>query len=321
MKVHVMRRRFMRFVKRSAAVAIAAVATVGFLAASYGSALAAGVPYNDPDAVGTIGLCAQNGTPLTHGSINDQPFVWKAIDSTAAAAPYNAPGASATLYAYQPRQDVDPRQWGGAQLSAASKFTNPAHPTAVMTGLDESLAGFLGAYSPQWDGLIQLRIFLGAPNQPIYSAKYDAATIKVSGNKWSLVSGDPDVSCGSGSAVSLEQVLATDSAAAASLTAQTTQKPTKPTAAGGTGATASSGNQTSSASAGASGSGQAPATPAATAPPGSSGAPATESPTASSAAASASHSGSSSHTLLVVLVIVAVIGAGFVGIQWLRSKA
>jgi hypothetical protein len=320
MKVHVLRRRFMKFVKRSAAVVVAAAATVGFLAASSGSALAAGVPYNDPDAVGTIGLCAQNGTPLTHGSVDDQPFVWKAIDSTAAAAPYNAPGASATLYAYQPRQDVDPRQWGGAQLSAASKFTNPAHPTAVMTGLDESLAGFLGAYSAQWDGLIQLRIFLGAPNQPIYSAKYDAATIKVSGNKWSLVSGDPNVACGSGSAVSLEQVLATDSAAAASLTAQTTQKPTQSAATGAAGATPS-GDQTSSASAGASGSGQAPPTSAETAPPGSSGAPATESPAASSAAASGGHGGSSSHTLLFVLVIIAVIGAGFVGIQWLRSKA
>ena len=69
---------------------------------------ASGVPYVDANAVGTIGLCDQHDQPLTQGDVDTRPFVWKAVAETPAPAPYNGPGATATLYAYQPRKGVDP---------------------------------------------------------------------------------------------------------------------------------------------------------------------------------------------------------------------
>ena len=283
-----------------------------------GRALAAGaVPFTDSSASGALALCDQSGQPLTHGNVTDKPFVWKAIGDTAAKAPYNGTGASATLYAYQPRQGVDPRQWGGAQLSAAAKFTNPAHPTAAMTGLDGSLSLFLAQYAAQWEGLVQLRMYLGAPNEPIYNLTYDAAVIKVTGQTWSAVSVG-SVSCGAGSAVSLEHVLATNSAAAASLVAQTTENPN---------ATPSSSSHASGSAAGAtqpggpsaSGAAAANASTAASAPAGGSAPPANAA--ASAGALVPSGSSGSLGTPFWIMIGIGVLGGGFLGVQWLRSRS
>lgn len=295
------------------------VATVTSLFLGAGAAVAAsGVPYVDPNAVGSIGLCDQQGQPLTHGSVDTRPFVWKAVDETAAQAPYNASGATATLYAYQPRQGVDAADWSGAQLDIASKFANATHPASAMTGLDQSLAIFVAGYPPQWDGFIQLRIYLNAPNQPTYNATYDAANIKVDGNTWSLVGGD-SVLCSAGSAVSLRQVLATNTAAVASLTAQTTES-----AAGATAGPKAAGATTSATNGGSGG-------PAAPQPSGSagidpvpSGSPALGgSASAPAPATSPTPTGGSgsSDTLLWILVGVGVVGAGFVAVQWVRSRS
>jgi hypothetical protein len=276
--------------------------------------VAASVPYVDPNAVGSIGLCDQTGQPLTHGSIDDKPFIWKAVDETAAKAPYNVTGASATLYAYQPREGVDPREWSGSQLSAASKFSDPTHPTAAMTGLDGALSRFLTGYPAQWDGLVQLRIYLGAPGEPIYSLTYDSADIKVNGQTWSVVKAS-SVSCGSGSAVSLEQILATNPAAAASLSAKSIEsaQPT-PKTAGASGKTAS--NSTASA-------GQQGAVVSQAAVSGGGSAPADSASTSSgTGAASASGGGSGGiSTPLLVLIGIGVVGAGFVGWEWVRSRS
>jgi hypothetical protein len=276
--------------------------------------MASSVPYVDPSAVGSIGLCDQTGQPLTHGSIDDKPFVWKAVDETPAKAPYNVTGASATLYAYQPRDGVDPREWSGSQLSAASKFSDPTHPTAAMTGLDGALSRFLTGYPARWDGLVQLRIYLGAPGEPIYSLTYDSADVKVSGQTWSVVNAS-SVSCGSGSAVSLEQILATNPAAAASLSAKGTEsaQPT-PKTAGASGrtpanSTASPGQPTAVGS-------QAAASGGGSAPVGSASA------FAGAGATSASGGGSGGiSTPLLVLIGIGVVGAGFVGLQWVRSRS
>ncbi len=264
------------------------------------------IPYVDHNAVGTIGLCGQNGQPLTHGSIDAKPFIWKAVDSTAAAAPYNVSGSSAILYAYQPRQGVDPREWSGSQLSGGSRYTTPAHPTAVMTGLDDSLSAFLLDFHPQWNGLIQLRIYLKAANEPVYNLTYDATNIKITGNTWSVVGGS-SVSCGLGSSVSVEQILATNQAAVASLAAQSTQNAFS---------TASSSAKTATATTGASGKAASVngATPSASS--------AVTSPNASNqlTLAAASSKKSSFDIVLWILIGVAAIGSGFVGAQWLRSR-
>lgn len=165
-----------------------------------------GTPYTDPNATGVIGLCDKAGHAVTHGNIHDAPFVWRAVSSTPAPAPYDAAGRTATLYAFQPRPSVPPGQWSGDSLTAAARYTDAAHPMAQATGGDERLADFLGAYPTMVDGLLQLRIYLGAPGEPLYGLKYAATDIKVTGDTWTVVHGGA-VPCTTGSAVSLETIV------------------------------------------------------------------------------------------------------------------
>jgi len=301
--------------------ALAALIAGGLLSA--GAAVAAsGVPYTDPNSVGSIGLCDQHDQQLTKGAVDARPFIWKAIDETAAPAPYNGAGATATLYAYQPRQGVDPSEWSGAQLNIASKFSNPAHPSAAMTGLDHALSVFVAGYPPQWNGFVQLRIYLNAPNQPTFSSTYDSANIKVDANTWSLVGGTT-VPCSAGTADSLRQVLATNTAAVASLTAQSTENGAAatagPTAAGANPAPTKSGNGAQAAAQPSGSLGVVPQSSGSSAVSGSDSAPAVSaSQTASDAGAGG---GGSSDTLLWILVGVGVVGAGFVAVQWVRSRS
>jgi hypothetical protein len=180
------------------------------------------LPYTDPNAVGSIGLCDRAGQPVTHGNIHDKPFVWRAVSSVAAAAPYNASGRTATLFAYQPRVETAPGQWSGELVTASAKYSNPAYPMAQATALDGSLADYLADFPTMLDGLVQLRIYLGAPGQPAYTLKYAATDLKVSGDTWTVARG-ASVSCTTGSAVSLEALLPAAHQAAA---ATTTPKPT-----------------------------------------------------------------------------------------------
>jgi hypothetical protein len=173
---------------------------------SVASAAASRTPYRDPSATGIIGLCDRAGHQITHGNINTKPFVWRAVSSQAAASPYNEAGRTATLYAYQPRQDVASGDWSGDSLTASARYSNPAHPMAQATGGDESLKDFIGEFRPMWDGLLQLRLFLGAPDQQAYSFTYPATDIKVTGNTWQVVDGGT-VACNSGSAESIETIL------------------------------------------------------------------------------------------------------------------
>jgi hypothetical protein len=300
---------------------LGAMTVGGFLGA--GSAVAAsGVPYVDPSSVGSIGLCDQHDQQLTHGAVDMRPFIWKAIDETPAPAPYNGVGATATLYAYQPRQGVDPSDWTGAQLNIASKFGNPAHPSTAMTGLDHALSVFVAGYPPQWNGFVQLRIYLNAPNQPTYSSTYDSANIKVDGNTWSLVGGTT-VPCAAGSADSLRQVLATNTAAVASLTAQSTENAAAATAGpSGTGGNPAPTTSGSGAQAAAQPSGSGGVVPLPNGSPAVSGsAPQPAASASQTAPDGGTGGGGSSDTLLWILVGVGVVGAGFVGVQWMRSRS
>jgi hypothetical protein len=293
----------------------------GFLSASTAVA-ASGVPYVDPSSVGAIGLCDQQDQQLTHGAVDTRPFIWKAVEETAAPAPYNGVGATATLYAYQPRQGVDPSDWSGAQLNIASKFSNPAHPSTAMTGLDHALSVFVAGYPPQWNGFVQLRIYLNAPNQPTYSSTYDSANIKVDENKWSLVGGTT-VPCVAGSADSLRQVLATNTAAVASLTAQSTENAAAATAgpagAGGNPAPTKSGSSAQAAAQPSGATGVAPLPSGSPAVSGSAPQPAVSA--SQTAPDGGTGGGGSSDTLLWILVGVGVVGAGFVAVQWVRSRS
>jgi hypothetical protein len=245
---------------------------------------ASSLPYVDPSALGGIGLCDQQGNSLTQGNVDTKPFVWKAVEETPAKAPYNVSDASATLYAFQPRKGVDASGWSGQQLSTASRFTTPNHPAATMTGRDESLSAYMAAFPPQWDNLIEIRIFLSAPGQPVSSETYDAVNIKVTGDTWKVVD-STNVSCKLGNAVSVEFGLATSSAQIASLSAQSTQ----------VGLSTPTPNPASTSG-----------SPLA--------APSTE------VAGVSSGGGGSSNVLVWVAVAVVLIGGGFATIRWVRSR-
>jgi hypothetical protein len=314
----------MKFAGRRVATAMAGVAAAaGFLGAASTTAIASsGVPYTDQRAVGSIGFCNAANQPVTKGSISDNPFVSKAIDSTPAAAPYNGAGETATLFIYQPREGIEASEWHGEQFGASSRSSTPQHPTAILTAGDGPLSGPLSDYPPQWDGLMEFRIYLGAPNQPVYSQTYDATSIKISGNTWQVVDG-ASVSCGDGQSVSLEQTLAsafpqlTTSPSPASGTGAA--KP-KPGSTSGVSAQAGAGGATGAAATGA----RAAASAGATGPAGAGGsvsAPVSGAASSASVVAGGSsgkHGGASA--ILWIVLVVGVIGAGAVAVQWRRSK-
>lgn len=171
-------------------------------------------PYNDTNVVGYIGLCNQAGQQVTTGNLTDTPFVWRAVSSQAAPAPYNGSSRTAILVAYLPIQALPPGDWSGAQLTSSSRYTNPQSPMAQATAKDISLQNFIGAFPPRWDGFIQLRMALGASDEPAYVKHYPALNIYVSGNTWTAVGGG-QVNCNAGSAESLQTIVQPAAATAA----------------------------------------------------------------------------------------------------------
>ena len=165
------------------------------------------LPYTDARAQGTIGLCDSAGHPVTAGNVADLPFVSTVVSSQPAPAKYSVRSGKATLYAFQPRKEVDPGEWSGQQLSGASLFTNSKHPMAAITTGDKVLSDFLFAFPAKWDGLVQLRLYLSAPDQPQYTLRYPTVNLKVTGNTWAVVGPVSDVSCTVGKAVSVETLL------------------------------------------------------------------------------------------------------------------
>lgn len=198
-------------IKVSTFLRVAIVTSLGsaavLLAAPVAHAASSAAPYSDPAAKGYLGICDRAGRQITHGSTKTKPFAWRAVSSTPAVAPYDETGRTATLYAYQPRQDVPAGDWSGEQITSSARYSNVSHPMSAATTGDDSLAEFISDYRPMWDGLLQIRLYLGAPDHPIYSYNYPALTVKVTGNTWQQLGGGT-VDCSSGKAESLEtQVL------------------------------------------------------------------------------------------------------------------
>ena len=185
------------------------VAVLGFvaLAVSGSPARAADVPYTDPNASGAIGFCDAQGHEVKGGKLDATPFVAFTVGNFRPPAPYDTPGTGAWLIAYQPRKGVDPGNWSGEQLTASSTYTKPDFPKIEMLAQDVTMRQIVEDYPPQWDGLLQLRMYVKAVNQPAYSARYPAADIRISGDSWNLVRGG-GVSCtASGTATSRAHLL------------------------------------------------------------------------------------------------------------------
>jgi len=185
-----------RFARLCAPVLTVALALVGC------SGRGEAIPYKDANANGVIGLCSKAGTPIGHGKVSDSPFAWRSVSSFAAKPPYDADGRTATLYAFVPKPGYPPEDWLGEQISASASYSNPAHPMVQATSGDgAALRDFVQTSPPRWNGLVELRIYLGVPGEPIYNATYPATDIQVKGDMWTVVRGG-NVACDSGSAVS-----------------------------------------------------------------------------------------------------------------------
>jgi hypothetical protein len=161
------------------------------------------LPFTDASTSAAIGFCDRGGHPITSGSIADRPFSWTAVSSAPAPEAFRKKGSRTTLYAFQPRQNVDPSQWSGKQLTAASTYSNANHPMAAGTLMDAAMVDFT-SIAPLWQGLVQVRMYYSAPNTPQHSRPYPAAVIRVTGTTWTLVSGDQNPDCRSGTSVSAE---------------------------------------------------------------------------------------------------------------------
>jgi hypothetical protein len=157
----------------------------------------------DPAAHGYVGLCGIDNKPMIGGSIDDKPFVWKAIASQPAPVEARGEGKVATLYAYQPRPNTQASDWSGDTLTATDPYSTPNAPTAQATKLDYSLKDFMHEYAPMVDGLYELRMYFGNYRATAFSDSYAASFIQVSGDRWKIVQGGT-VDCGKGKAVSTE---------------------------------------------------------------------------------------------------------------------
>ncbi|GGM73813.1 hypothetical protein GCM10007977_089210 [Dactylosporangium sucinum] len=147
------------------------------------------VPYTDSRSAGVIALYGRDGNIVTQGKVSDKPFVAKAVGHVKAAPPYDGEGRKATLLGFLPRHGTDPTQWNGRFLTGASTYEDPARPTVIAPPEAGSLAEFLEVYPTQWNGLVQLRIFLGVPGEGTLTSSYATADIKVTGDTWKLVRG------------------------------------------------------------------------------------------------------------------------------------
>jgi hypothetical protein len=193
-------------VQRTRVILVVALGLAGPLALAGRAGASPAAPYTDPAVVGSIGLCNQAGQQITSGSVTAKPFAWRAVSTQPAQAPYDNAGRTATLVAYQPLQSLPPGDWSGAQMTSSSSYTNPANPMAAATDGDQSLQDIIAQYPPQWDGFLQLRMYLSTSDKQPYTLHYPALNIQVTGSTWQAIGGSP-VNCASGTAVSIESVL------------------------------------------------------------------------------------------------------------------
>ena len=168
-----------------------------------GPATAAPAPLADPSSDGYLGFCDDEGRQIRSGDLGAAPFAPVAVSSVAAPSGYEK--GFAVLTVYQPRPGVDPIDWSGKQLTAASAYSNPAHPMAAGTGADPALVDFTSVFPPKVDGLVQLRLSFSAPDRPQHSTPYPSVFVRVADRTWTQVGGG-DVPCDAGKVVSAETV-------------------------------------------------------------------------------------------------------------------
>jgi len=148
------------------------------------------VPYDDAQSAGLLTLCSADGKPVTEGRVTDRPFAAVVVGASGLPAVYDADGAVATLFAYQPRAGIATSEFSGVPLTAAATLVDPEQPAVTVTEDVWSVADFVSAFPATLDGYVQLRLVLGTPAAgTLTEDPYDTADIRVDGDSWELVRG------------------------------------------------------------------------------------------------------------------------------------
>lgn len=183
-------------------------AFAGVLIAAAPAVASGAVPYHDDRVAGGITMCDSHGRAVTNGRLDASPFVAKVVSSFVP--PGATSGTGVFVLVYQPRQGVPAGEWSGEALTASSHYTDPRHPMVEVTYGDVTLLQASQDYPPQWDHLLQLRVYSKNPDEPVYSTRYAALDIRVGPTTWQAV--DPaNLSCTSGTATSVARQLAPSS--------------------------------------------------------------------------------------------------------------
>lgn len=181
------------------AVALVLTGVVLWRAQGEDHVVSATTPYDDTRAAGLLTLCSADGSAVTSGSVDDRPFADLVVGETGVPDELDPTGAVATLFAYQPRQGVGPEEFSGAPLTAAEVLADPTRPATTVTEDAWSVGDFVTAYPADWDGHVQLRLYLGTPEAGTLTDRpYDTADLRVDGDRWELVRGG-SASCDSNS--------------------------------------------------------------------------------------------------------------------------
>lgn len=165
------------------------------------------LPFKDPNAQGLIGFCDANNKPVTSGNIRDVPFATKAVSDTPAGKAYAVTGRKAALYATSPNKNLDPGLWSPYQMTPSTFYSNPAHPMAAAGFGEPPLEYHTSGSPPTLQNLVQLRMYLSAPNTTPYVQKYPTAVVRIEGDTWVMVAGDRNPDCTAGTAKNINQVL------------------------------------------------------------------------------------------------------------------
>jgi hypothetical protein len=169
---------------------VAVVAALVFWRVNGEAAETTKVPYDDAQSAGSLTLCSADGKPVTGGKVDDQPFAAVVLGETALPSNLDPTGAVATLFAYQPREGVATSEFSGNALTATAEFADPGRPAARVEEDAWTIGDFVTAFPADYDGYVQLRLYLGTPEAGTLSDQpYDTADLRVVGDAWELVRG------------------------------------------------------------------------------------------------------------------------------------
>lgn len=191
----------MKRLSRLLAATVVTVVAAGSLSAVFaGSAFASGNPpweplTNPPEAGGLL-FFNSSGTQITSGTVN-QPLAAYVVGTGT----LRTGDSVATLEAYTPVDGIPAGEWSGEQLSGSTDYPNASAPSPINTtslpvvtesASDETIAQYEGDYPNNdtsgdgYAGIYVIRLITDAPDKPA-TTSYDSADIQVTGDTWSVV--------------------------------------------------------------------------------------------------------------------------------------